>query len=385
MNVTGRLYVYEIRKIIHRKIVWIAGAVMVLLCVFLSVSDLVSSVYDGEISGYERMKIVRQYARNLSGRRIDDTLLKEMQDSYREGAAEGEVRAYLPIYMFVQDITGADEVSQEIDSEGLYLMRQDSISQNRADQMLTEKERQYWSEKDSKIETPFTYEYGDGWSNLWEYAYTINYMLLLMITISLSNVFSMEHFGKTDAIILCSQYGKKQLYLAKILAGITFGAVTAIILFGVSAVSSIAIYGADGFHTALQIAFPMSSWTMSIGGAVLVLLFILILVSVLYSIVIMFLSEALKNSVAVMAIPVGIMILTMLVDIPYQFRLVSQIYDLLPTNLLTAWELWDDRLVSVFGKYLTNFQIAPIIYCVTAALLFFVGKRIYERYQIGAR
>ncbi|MCB6566793.1 hypothetical protein LI169_17210, partial [Desulfovibrio desulfuricans] len=102
-----------------------------------SVSDLVSSVYDGEISGYERMKIVRQYARNLSGRRIDDTLLKEMQDSYREGAAEGEVRAYLPIYMFVQDITGADEVSQEIDSEGLYLMRQDSISQNRADQMLT--------------------------------------------------------------------------------------------------------------------------------------------------------------------------------------------------------------------------------------------------------
>lgn len=64
MNVTGRLYVYEIRKIIHRKIVWIAGAVMVLLCVFLSVSDLVSSVYDGEISGYERMKIVRQYARD---------------------------------------------------------------------------------------------------------------------------------------------------------------------------------------------------------------------------------------------------------------------------------------------------------------------------------
>ena len=312
--------------------------------------------------------------RNLSGKkRIDDTLLKEMQDSYREGAAEGEVRAYLPIYMFVQDITGADEVSQEIDSEGLYLMRQDSISQDRADQMLTEKERQYWSEKDSKIETPFTYEYGDGWSNLWEYAYTINYMLLLMITISLSNVFSMEHFGKTDAIILCSQYGKKQLYLAKILAGITFGAVTAIILFGVSPVSSIAIYGADGFHTALQIAFPMSSWTMSIGGAVLVLLFILILVSVLYSIVIMFLSEALKQRGG-HSNSVGIMILTMLVDIPYQFRLVSQIYDLLPANLLTAWEYGMTGWSPVFRKYRNFFQIAPIIYCVTAALFGAWGK-----------
>lgn len=99
----------------------------------------------------------------------------------------------------------------------------------------------------------------------------------------------------------------------------------------------------------------------------------------------MILSEILKNSVAVMAIPVGIMILTMMIDIPYQFRIASQIYDLLPTNLLTVWELWDDRLVSVFGKYLTNFQIAPILYSIIIIVLFFVGKRVYLKHQIGAR
>ena len=58
----------------------------------------------------------------------------------------------------------------------------------------------------------FIYEYTDGWSNVWEYAYTINYMLLLLLAISLSNVFSIEYYRKTDAIILCSQYGKKQLF-----------------------------------------------------------------------------------------------------------------------------------------------------------------------------
>lgn len=100
---------------------------------------------------------------------------------------------------------------------------------------------------------------------------------------------------------------------------------------------------------------------------------------------IMFLSESLKNSVVVMAIPVGIMTLTMMIDIPYQFRIFSQIYDLLPTNLLMVWELWDDRLVSLFGEYLTNFQIAPIMYFVIAILLFIAGKRIYQKYQIGAR
>lgn len=379
MNWLGRLYLYEMKKIMHRKIVWIVGIIMVCLCAFLGISDLLSTSYGGESNSFERMKIVKQYARSLSGRSIDDALLQEMQDSYKEEGAEGEVRKYLPIYLFVQNITGDDERSQEMDADELYSERENSISQNRTDQMLTEKEIGFWKEKDLQIKIPLTYEYADAWSNLWVYVYTINDMLLLMLAICLSSVFSMEHSRKTNTIILCSQYGRKQLYGAKMLAGITFGAVTSMVLFGTTAVSSIAAYGADGFNAALQSAFPMSSRTMSIGESVLILFFSLLIVSVLYSVMIMFLSELLKNNVAVMAIPVGIMILTMMIDVPYQFRVLSQIYDLLPTNLLVVWELWDDRLVPLFGKYLTNFQIAPMIYLAIAVLLFFTGKRRYQQ------
>lgn len=385
MNWLGRLYFYEIKKIMCRKMVWIVGIIMVLLCVFVSVSDLISTSYGEGNNGYERMEIIKPYARSLSGRSIDDALLQEMQDSYKEEMTDGRVREYLPIYLFVQDITGNDDLSQKLDADELYLERQKSIAQNRADQMLTEKEIEFWKEKELQIEIPITYEYTDGWSNLWVYVSTINFMLLLMLAICLSNVFSMEHSRKTDAIILCSQYGRKQLYIAKILAGITFGLVASIVLFGTTAISSLAVYGTDGFNASLQSAFPMSSWTISIGESVLILFFTLLMVSVLNSIVIMFLSELLKNSVVVMAIPVGIMILTMMIDIPYHYIIFSQIYDLLPTNLLMVWELWDDRLVPLFGGYLTNFQIAPIIYFVIAILLFIAGKRIYQKYQIGAR
>lgn len=385
MNWLGRLYFYEIKKIMCRKMVWIVGIIMVLLCVFVSISDLISTSYGEGNNGYERTEITKQYARNLSGRNIDDDLLQEMQDSYREEMKDEKVREYLPIYLFVQDITGNDDLSQELDADELYLERQKSIDQNRADQMLTEKEIEFWKEKELQIEIPITYEYTDGWSNLWVYVSTINFMLLLMLAICLSNVFSMEHSRKTDAIILCSQYGRKQLYIAKILAGVTFALVASIVLFGTTAISSLVVYGIDGFNAALQSAFPMSSWTTSIGESILILFFTLLVVSVLNSIVIMFLSELLKNSVVVMAIPVGIMLLTMMIDIPYQFRFFSQIYDLLPTNLLMVWELWDDRLVPLFGEYLTNFQIAPIIYFVIAILLFIAGKRIYQKYQIGAR
>ena len=411
MKRIGTLYAYELKKIASRKIVWIVGIIMIFLCAFLSFSDLISSSYYGEdeISGYEAMKINREYARNLADRKIDDTLLREMQDYYsredveesNESISDGQIsiitdesqedeidkgiKEYTPIYAYVKEITEDSNMALKISSDELYKMREKSILQNRTDQMLTEKEMDYWEEKDKQIETPFTYEYTESWSNLWNYMYTINFMILLMLAICLSNVFSVEYLRKTDAIILCSQYGKKHLYLAKVLAGISFGVIIAILFFGITAISSICVYGADGFSAALQIAFSLSSWNISVGESVLVLLFVLLIISVLYSVAIVILSEILKNSVAVMAIPVGIMILTMMIDIPYQFRIASQIYDLLPTNLLTVWELWDDRLVSVFGKYLTNFQIAPILYLIIIIVLFFVGKRVYLKHQIGAR
>lgn len=413
MKRIGILYSYELKKIASRKIVWIVGIIMILLCAFLSFSDLISSNYYGEdeVSGYEAMKINREYARRFAGRKVDDTLLREMQDSLsKENVGESKsndsiskgqisittdesqedeigngIMEYTPIYSYVREITEDNNLALEIDSNELYKVREKLILQNRTDQMLTEKEMGYWEEKGKQIETPFTYEYTEGWSNLFNYMYTVNYMILLMLAICLSNVFSVEYLRKTDAIILCSQFGKKHLYWAKVLAGITFGVITAILFLGTTVISSICVYGSDGLDAALQIAFPLSSWNISIGKSVLILLAALLIISVLYSIVIMVLSEVLKNSVAVMAIPVGIMILTMMIDIPYQFRTASQIYDLLPTNLLAVWELWDDRLVSLFGKYLTNFQIAPITYLVIIILLIFVGKRIYQKYQIGAR
>ena len=185
-------------------------------------------------------------------------------------------------------------------------------------------------------------------------------------------------------MILCSQYGKSKLYFAKILAGITFGAAAALLLFGTAAVSSVAVSGADGLGGALQTAFPLTSRRMCMGQLILLLFFLVLLISALYSIAIMFLSEWLKKSVGVMAVPVGIMIFTLFVDIPYRFKTISQIYDLLPTNLLMRQELWNDRLFSVMGKYLTNFQMAPVVYILLSVLLFGMGKRIYQKYQVGA-
>lgn len=413
MSNMGTLYLYELKKIVNRKIVWIVSLIILSLCTFLSIIDLVStSTYygDTEISGYEAMKINRDNAMNFSGRTLDDSLLNEMQENYSyKSTAETDtqtstfgdqvtvsvrntgddedntIKEYAPIYSYVQQITEDSDLTLSINSNEFYTMREKAVYQNRSDQMLTEAEFSYWENKNSLLGKPFFYEYVDGWSNLWEYAYTLNYFLFLALAICLSNVFSVEYSRKTDSIILCSKYGKKQLYFAKILAGATFSAISAILIFGITLLASILVYGANGFFAALQIAVPLSSWNVSVGESIWILLLTLIVVSILYGNMVMFLSEVLKSNVAVMAIPVGIMILTMMVNVPYQFRFASQVYDLLPTNLLTKWELWDDRLIAICGRYFTNYQIAPIVYLMVAFLLIAIGKAIYQRHQVQAR
>lgn len=447
------LYVYELRKIVCRKIVWITGGIMLLLCVSLSFVDLISTSSDfGEgneeivVSGYELMKIRRECARALSGRKIDDSLLQEMQDFSRgegmkrepqdvdpatgivvsvepgetdaergagaeeetdakeETDAEGDgdakeeadvetesediwdrlwaAQKYTPIRIYVYRIMGYGD-GKTMDAAGLYSEREKLIAQNREDQMLKQEEMEYWKKNDAGLELPFTYEYAEGWGELWNQSYVVNCMLLLLLLVSLSNVFSMEHQQKTDAVILCTRHGKRELYIAKVLAGITFGAAAALLLSGITLLSDLAVYGADGFGGALQIEFPLSSWRMSVGESVLVLVFMLLAISAMYSIVILFLSEWLKKGVSVMAILVGIMTFTLFIDIPFQLRTLSQVYDLLPTNLLMPWGLWDDRLFSVFGGYLTQFEAAPVMYALLSAVLLFLGRRIWQKQQVG--
>lgn len=393
---------------------------MIALNIWIPFADLSStgySVNNEDYTGYELMVIDRDAARRLSGKMIDDTLLHKMQESYHDkedtesgttyetdrstgfkssvvsaDAEESEgtdtqgnetdiknTRKYAPLFTYITTFISDHDTALNVNAKELYQERQREVSQCWNDQLLSEDDISYWEKKEQQIEMPLTYEYTEGWSDLFKHICPLNYMLLLLTAMCLSGVFSIEHLRKTDQLILCSRHGKGPLYLAKILAGITFAVVSALLLFLVSAGASLLIYGMDGFHAALQLALSLSSLPISVGAAVMIILVTFLAVSVLYSIVTMFLSEWLKNSVAVMAILAGSMIFTMMIDIPYGLRTASHIYDLLPTTLLVHWQLWDDRLVPVLGTYLTNFQTAWGIYLVIGAVLVLFGAKIYNK------
>lgn len=418
------LYAFELRKIWKRKIVWITMGILMAVTVFMGFAEVFSTytVSDGqgmiEISGFAYRDREKKNAETIVGRSINDALLDRVKDAYR-GVYTGEYdterygqtsaamlmtgeigdgesgedmkqrilaqEQYREIYKYVYHITGNYDAIHEISEEALYQERTDYQEKEMMWQGLSEGEKDYWREKEQAIGKPFVYGYAKGWYKVLEEFLTLNFELVLAVAVCLSTVFSEEHVRRTDQLILCSQNGRNALLLAKISAGVTFGMISAVVLFLLALISTIAFFGPEGFDTALQIIIPMSSWNLTVGQTVLLLGAVYLVAAVLYSIIAMFLSEAMKNSVAVMGLMVGCLIATMIFSVPERFRVLSQLYDLIPTVLAGVWNLTDYRLVKLCGTYLTNYQTALLLYAAISAVLVFWIRHLYRSYQVSGR
>ncbi len=400
MGFFRQLYLYEIKKILMRKTVWITTAIMLAATIFVVVSRLAGNYYvDGNVvdSNYNMFVTDRAYARELSGRAIDDVLLGEMQEAYAKVPEVANytlteeyqqyARKYSSIRNFAKNILGRTDKEKlllSISWEDLYAEREKLLMQDWRMYMLSDGEIAYWEEKEQEIEKPFVYAYIDGWHRSVTYMYSMNMLLLLLIAVSLSPVFADEHGRRTDQLILCSRYGRKPLYMAKLAAGISF-AIAEVLVFGIIFVLlTFSIYGTDGFSAPVQLIY-LTSHPMTMGELAVLMYGLLMAAVVLYSIMVMVISEISKSNVATIGFMVMFLIISLFVNIPEQYRVIGQLFDMLPMILVTTWGILDMRLTPIPGGYLTLWQSALILYLIAMVVLLLIGKRCYGRYQIKSR
>lgn len=177
--------------------VWVTLFIMLAVLIMGDLSYLMFGTTDGETetSAYEDIVKSREYARRLSGRCIDDALIKEMQLAYGDmriiyygeeenqtdtgfsmrgsamaiveavddGRSDEQIwedhRKYNDIYLFVESISGYESVLT-VDEEELYQIRQDEIMKDWvSDYSLSEEEEALWKEREEKLQKPFVYEY----------------------------------------------------------------------------------------------------------------------------------------------------------------------------------------------------------------------------------
>lgn len=105
-----------------------------------------------------------------------------------------------------------------------YQARQDKIETilNDSSKNLSEEEKDYWRNMNSKVEEPFQYGYFGGWEVIVS-AFELLMFAVLAVCIVIAPVFSGEYQAGTDAVILSGKYGKTKLTTAKIWAALLFG------------------------------------------------------------------------------------------------------------------------------------------------------------------
>lgn len=391
------LYFYEMKKIWGRKLIWIVLVIMAAIVVLAAYSPMMGNTYaNGELSYSHKEIQERQMAdsRALSGRILGNVLLNEIHEAYEKLPAgveqftlTEEYKKYLiplePVINYVWDVMDAYQGSVmfplNISEEELYEARLSCVEECWTSGFLTAGEREYWEKKEAQLDKPFIWQYAGGYGRIMENVYTWIVMAVLMIAICFSKIFSIEYSQKTSPLILSSRLGRSTLYYAKLTAGITSSIILGLTVFGLGALVILGIWGFDGGHGAIQMFIPFCSESLSMEEAVLICLWVLFMGIILSVVFTMVLSEKCKSGVGTMSIVVGILILSGFLYVPEQYRIVSQLWNMIPSNMTAVWNIFDVWLIPVFGNYYTMWQLVPCIWLLLSVALVLYGKRIYGR------
>ena len=309
MNTFGNLYCYECKKIWDRKLTKISFVLCLVLVIIMGTIRLFGSyVIDGKVIGsvYDEIRINQSYARDLTGREIDQQLLEEMVAAYRKvpdtpgkhyaNSPEYQkyARPYNEIFNFVigsTELLPADIFSNwEPNEQDLYERRNIWLQDNWDDKRLSESEINFQRQRESEIEKPIIFQQHEGYNQMFLGYQTIGFLVILFVSVALSGIFPEEHSRRTDQLVLSSPMGRKKLYWAKITAGISYAVLAVLMFFAVISLVIFTLYGSEGFGAAFQLHYRSNSDPITCGQALLIAYANMLIAAVFVSIVVMILS-----------------------------------------------------------------------------------------------
>lgn len=396
------LYRYELKKLLQKKILWVALTVCLIGILFSLLFPLAGSYYvDGVYidSNYNMHLTDQGYRKALDGRPIDQALLEETIAAYRHVPMDispyslteeyqAYARPYSEIFNLIRTWTGMEPSAAAqwtADEEALYTAMDETMHTTWGYNYLTDSEVAYWETRLDALQTPFVYAHHDGYLYILEVFLTVGFMMLLYIAIALSNVFPDEHTHRTDQLVLSAPLGRNTVYWAKLTAGITVGTMGALLMTLLTWVVALCVYGTGGFAMPVQLFYTTYAGNLTIGQTCLIAYGCLLVTAALMSVAVMFLSELFRSGIGALSVTTATLLASALVQVPPQYRLLGQLWDYLPTSFLAMWNVFDCRLVSMLGMHFTSYEIVPIVYMATTVVLSLLGKKLYARYQVTGR
>ena len=247
--------------------------------------------------------------------------------------------------------------------------------------LFSETEKEYLIKKYESLQTPFFYDYVEGWKQLFLYFPTILMILMLVLGYLISGIFAREFQWKADSILFSSMYGKNKAVSAKVKA--CFYIVTGIywctVLLYTGAV--LLYLGADGAFCPIQANSSgwksfyemtnMEKYVLCAVGGYLGCLFI--------SFLTMLVSGKTKSLAAAVVLPFVLVFMPSFLS-NINHPAVAEILGLLPDRLLQlAQGTANFTLYEIGGKVLDGIFLLFLVYSVFCALLLPALKRMYRK------
>lgn len=417
----GTLYKFELKKLFHRKMLWIALAILTAVSVFQPASQVMGKMHvsadvtDGGDQVWSHYEIVRRQRADpagLEGRELDTDLIREAIDAMGiisrtttpvlgSDNAEASVTVrqadpddrgltldgyviqgqYGDIWNTLESMVTTENMKPDLTADNYYAALDDQRARGYAS-WLTEDEIDWWTAQAEALEEPLTLTgYPDGgWAFLAETAYVGNLFIFLFAIIALAGLFPMERQRRTDALLQCARNGGTPLWAAKFLAGLTVSFCGGVVILGAMAAACLILLGPEDAATAVQqLMNPTWGAPMTVRQLALTVCGIYLVASLIHAAFVMAVSLGTKGGTAAMAVCFGALLLFIMVPVlPVSRRVLSQGWSLLPAVLGVTGFVYDPRLVRL-GGYLTSLQAAPLLWLAMTLILAALAWALHRR------
>ncbi|MBR0153958.1 MAG: hypothetical protein IJM26_09255 [Lachnospiraceae bacterium] len=420
MKQFGLIYRYELKKILGRRRVLGAFALVLMLVLLLNLYSIVlfsvgsqgacvtkKNTYDREqtdwsalftgvpirwvdeegtmqeelVSPLRYIRLQREYAMKWSGTALDDRVLGNLQTFLAQyDSPESEVgtswklQNYAWVYRTIYQI-GINPESPNLSEAMVERLVNEQGDTTYEMESLTPEEQEFW-ENHPKLSFPFVLAYTPAYSQLLAMTYFIHILLIFFVIYTLCESFSLERRRSTRPAMQTSVHGMGKAPLARLLAGETVAACAAVICYLLSALIQFSLFGTDGWQVPIQQigGFQWSHLMICAGNAVLLLFGTSLLLLLFIGTLTMLLSEWAQNPVIAMGVQMVLLLFSLLFNysIFYQNCVIAQFWQYLPLHRANQVLLYDERLVRVLGRLWTAIPLSTVIYAGLTGLFFLV-------------
>lgn len=396
---------FEYRKILGKRSVKIALLLTLFLSVFSIWGTLMGSYYiEGELfeSNAEAMKKDRAYARELSGRILDDKLLMETADAYQtipDSAAvyqsteeyQKNARKYSSIYSLARQVYdtpnvrfGAPEMGtlDPARAEQFYEIRELCMTKQIENAPISENAKEIMMQYSAEVKEPWIFSYSDGYTRFMTIMATSGVMAAFVMAICLAPLFAGEYSNHTDQLLLSARYGKGKLIKAKFFTGFSMTGIVTLLVTLQSYVQSMLTFGFDGGNANVQIYDALFPYPLTLKQAALLQSICVFFACMCMSALTMFFSSRMKSAFGVIILSVLLLCVPMFVKVSAYPLLGYLLFHLMPANMMQYDYIFSMIPSEIAGVVIPPYVMMPVVALCLCIILIPFAYRGFKHHQV---